>query len=154
MCGNYFDGELLNGYTTIFGETSFTNMGVTLVKATNNYIYDEVSKSIKVLFPHVMIDQNRLEKWVKLCLKLENIPESEIIDMASLKKITDLEHQLALTEKALELACEELYNTDSISICAYCPYDIEDGCADECPENIKILEKYFKTKAKEMMKSE
>lgn len=102
MCGKYFDGELLNGYTTIFGETSFTNMGVTLVEATNKYIYDEISKSIKVLFPQVMIDQNRLEKWVKLCLKLENIPESELIDMVSLKKITDLEAKLAEKDKIIE----------------------------------------------------
>lgn len=68
--------------------------------------------------------------------------------------IADLELKLALTEKALELACEELYDSDSISICSYCPYDIQDECADECPQNTKVLEKYFKTKAKESMKSE
>lgn len=70
------------------------------------------------------------------------------------KQISDLEQQLSLTEKALELACEELYDSDSISICAYCPYDIQDECAGECPQNTKVLEKYFKTKAKEIVESE
>lgn len=78
--------------------------------------------------------------------------------LEELKKLQEenanMEQQLSLTEKALELACEELYDSDSISICAYCPYDIQDECADECPQNTKVLEKYFKTKAKEMMKSE
>lgn len=70
------------------------------------------------------------------------------------KEIKRLKDQLALTEKALELACEELYDSDSISICAYCPYGIQDECADECPQSTKILENYFKTKAKEILKSE
>lgn len=68
--------------------------------------------------------------------------------------LDDYAERLTIIEKALELACEELYDSDSISICAYCPYDIQDECADECPQNTKVLEKYFKTKAKEMMKND
>jgi hypothetical protein len=62
--------------------------------------------------------------------------------------------QLALTEKALELACEELYDSDSISVCSYCPYNLTAECPDICPSDKHILTEYFKTKAKEMMKSE
>ena len=63
-------------------------------------------------------------------------------------QIEQLQNQLAITEKALELACEEITGS-----CEYCYYKtivevlIEANCQDE-----KI--NYFKTKAKEMMKSE
>lgn len=64
------------------------------------------------------------------------------------KEIKRTQDQLALTEKALELACKEI--TDSCEYCSYktmpdCP--IEANCLDE-----KI--NYFKTEAKEMIKSE
>ena len=64
------------------------------------------------------------------------------------QQITDLQKQLAITEKALELACKEI--TGSCEYCSYktmieCP--IEANCLDE-----KI--NYFKTKAKEMLGSE
>jgi hypothetical protein len=65
-----------------------------------------------------------------------------------------VQDQLALTEKALELACEELYDSDSISVCSYCPHNLYAECPDICPNDIHILTNYFKTKAKEMMKSE
>ena len=63
-------------------------------------------------------------------------------------EIKDLQSQLAITEKALEFACEEI--TGSCEYCSYktmieCP--IEANCLDE-----KI--NYFKTKAKEMLESE
>ena len=63
-------------------------------------------------------------------------------------QIEQLQNQLAITEKALEFACEEI--TGSCEYCSYktmieCP--IEANCLDE-----KI--NYFKTQAKEMLKSE
>ena len=64
------------------------------------------------------------------------------------KENHQLKQQLAITEKALELACKEI--TGSCEYCSYktrieCP--IEANCLDE-----KI--NYFKTKAKEMLESE
>ncbi len=64
------------------------------------------------------------------------------------QQITDLQNQLAITEKALEFACGEI--TGSCEYCSYktmieCP--IEANCLDE-----KI--NYFKTKAKEMLENE
>ena len=63
-------------------------------------------------------------------------------------QIEQLQNQLAITEKALEFACEEI--TGSCEYCSYktmieCP--IEANCLDE-----KI--NYFKTKAKEMLENE
>mgnify|MGYP000691317334 CR=1 FL=1 len=68
--------------------------------------------------------------------------------------VVELQKKLNVTEKALELACEELYDSDSISICDYCPYDIEDECANECSQNTKVLEKYFKEQAEKELKGE
>ena len=64
------------------------------------------------------------------------------------KENQQLKQQLAVTKKALELACKEI--TGSCEYCSYktmieCP--IEANCLDE-----KI--NYFKTKAKEMLESE
>ena len=57
------------------------------------------------------------------------------------QQITDLQKQLAITEKALELACEEIGRIEAKFGSAY------------IRANGYLLD-YFKTKAKEMMKSE
>lgn len=72
---------------------------------------------------------------------------NESIDLYEFK-IEELKDKLAITEKALELACKEI--TDS---CEYCSYKT----SIECPVEANCLDEkinYFKTKAKEMMKSE
>lgn len=64
------------------------------------------------------------------------------------KQIAQLQHQLKVSEKALELACKEI--TDS---CEYCSYKT----MPDCPIEVNCLDEkinYFKTEAKEMMKSE
>ena len=68
-----------------------------------------------------------------------------------------LQNQLALTEKALELACVEL-NKNINDKCEYCEYkenNIDYGSCD-CDEQFETdrTVNHFKTKAKEMMKSE
>lgn len=72
------------------------------------------------------------------------------------KKFTDLETKLALTEKALELACREL---DCLYVsCKFNDYKCkEESCCIICEVDFKKekhLAEYFKTKAKEMMKSD
>ena len=62
--------------------------------------------------------------------------------------IRELKQQLAVTEKALELACEELTGS-----CAYCSYKTK----IECPVEADCLDEkinYFKTKAKEILENE
>ena len=64
------------------------------------------------------------------------------------QQIAELQKQLAITEKALELACKEITGS-----CEYCSYKTR----IECPVEADCLDEkinYFKTKAKEMMKSE
>ena len=64
------------------------------------------------------------------------------------KENQQLKQQIAITEKALELACKEITGS-----CEYCSYKTR----IECPVEADCLDEkinYFKTKAKEMMKSE
>ena len=102
----YFDGDVLKYTesvpTTIFGEKNFIDMGINLVKAQEQYVYDEVLKTIRVSFPQVVIDKQRLEKWINFCLKLEQIEDSELVEMAVKKKISDLEEKLALYAEVIK----------------------------------------------------
>lgn len=134
----------------IFGEDSFFNKQMaTVYKAQDEYVYNEMSMAIKTYMPTVVFDREKLERWVNLCLKLDDIDNSDLIDMATAKKFKELKQQLSLTEKALELACEDVG-------CDVCPLDeticasilgTENGCR-------KAIAKYYLEEAKEMMKSE
>lgn len=57
------------------------------------------------------------------------------------KKIADLEAKLEITKKALELACKNVYDNEFIYV-------------EQNEKVIKELINFFKTKAKEIMKSE
>lgn len=64
------------------------------------------------------------------------------------KEINRLTHQLALTEKALELACEEITGS-----CEYCSY----ASMPECPIEADCVEekiKYFKQQAEREVENE
>ena len=64
------------------------------------------------------------------------------------QQITDLQSQLTIIQKALELACKEITGS-----CEYCSYKTR----IECPVEADCLDEkinYFKTKAKEMLESE
>lgn len=101
--------------------------------------------------------------------KVEEIPQEyqEIIehrDQLWIDKIKEIEDKcgvildrLALTEKALELACEILRD-----FTGNCPYDqfnldMPNDCDEQCEEQMKRFfcwDKYLVNRAKEMMKSE
>ena len=66
------------------------------------------------------------------------------------KYITDLQSQLAITEKALELACDYLVSNGNEDDELY--KLVQNIYADD--EYLATKINYFKTKAKEMMKSE
>ena len=115
----------------IFGEDNFFNKEMAkFYKAQDEYIYNEMSMAIKTYMPTVVFDREKLERWVKLCVKLDNIDNTDLINIATQKKFEELKDKLALTEKALELACEDME-------CNCCPLDVticdswrgvEDGC--------------------------
>lgn len=62
-------------------------------------------------------------------------------------QIADLQHRLEVSDRATKLACEELDDSGCIAICNYCPYNIQEICPNECPQNTILLEKYFKQQA-------
>lgn len=139
----------------IFGEDSFFNKEMaTFYKAQDEYVYNEMSMAIKTYMPTVVFDREKLERWVNLCVKLDNIDKSDLIDMATQKKFAELKDQIILTEKALELACKEY---SKLYCWHHCSYDKEKaGFVCDCCENgdYKFFKDNFLEQAKEMMKSE
>ena len=78
-----------------------------------------------------------LNKKIELNIKNKLINENQ-----------QLKQQLAITEKALKFACEEIAGS-----CEYCSYKTR----IECPVEADCLDEkinYFKTQAKEMLKSD
>lgn len=133
----------------IFGEDSFFNKEMAkFYKAQDEYVYNEMSMAIKKYMPTVVFDREKLERWVKLCVKLDNIDNTDLIDMATQKKFKELKDQLALTEKALELACEEYSKL-------YCEHYCHRKPCGECENgDYKFFKSNFIEEVKEMMKSE
>lgn len=87
---------------------------------------------------------------VRRALSACNRQNDEFADM--IKKLVnekeEIKQQLAISEKALELACEEI-----IGSCEYCSYNT----MPECPIEADCLDEkinYFKAKAKEMLENE
>lgn len=77
---------------------------------------------------------------------LKNMTKKQLVDWCFKREseIFDLNERIALTEKALELACDCFYNNFGKTLEPYC----------ECNTSSEAMQKHFKTKAKEMMKSE
>ena len=82
--------------------------------------------------------QRDIANEIKLNALKEDVANKE-------KRIVELKQQLAITEKALELACEEITGS-----CEYCSYKTR----IECPVEADCLNEkinYFKSKAKEII---
>lgn len=105
-------------------------------------LLNQQDKRIKELEEENNFLEKRNEELIRdrrdICLERNDIFEEN----------QQLKQQLTITEKALELACKEITGS-----CEYCSYKTR----IECPVEADCLDEkinYFKTKAKEMMKSE
>ena len=109
-----------------------------------NQLYDKINDELYCL--GIKQDKTRLvdflnlmnEDWWTLYERNKELREEK----------QQLKQQLAITEKALELACEEIAGS-----CEYCSYKT----MIECPIEANCLDEkinYFKTKAKEMLENE
>ena len=78
---------------TIFGEENFIDKEmVAMSENIETALIDDIYKTtLQIRFD---IDKRKLEKWLMFCAKLENIEETELIDMATKKKIADLKDEL------------------------------------------------------------
>ena len=135
---------------TIFGEEQFLdNTMIDLIEqrgnALDNLVFEQMENTIRcsgfIPMPHVVINKDKLRKWVTLCAKLDNIEHSDLVDVATQKRILDLKDERDILEKALELACLYVFENE---------FD-ESADKESC---VKDMIDVFKTKAKEMMKSE
>jgi hypothetical protein len=110
-----------------------------------------MSMAIKTYMPTVVFDREKLERWVKLCVKLDNIDNTDLINMATAKKFEELKYRLSLTEKALELACERVKYFEELQ-------DKEMGHFElfgyDTDYDLQAIIEQYKDQAKEMMKSE
>ena len=81
---------------TIFGEENFIikDMVTEINNKFDNVIIDNLTNTIKYILPEIKIDHEKVRRWVLLCSRLENIEETELIDMATKKKIADLKDEL------------------------------------------------------------
>ena len=81
---------------TIFGEENFIikDMITEINNKFDNVIIDNLTNTIKYILPEIKIDHEKVRRWVLLCSRLENIEETELIDMATKKKIADLKDEL------------------------------------------------------------
>ena len=88
------------------------------------------------------------ERYIKLWNEIETLRECVSKEFDQDQQITDLQSQLTIIQKALELACREITGS-----CEYCSYKTR----IECPVEADCLDEkinYFKTKAKEMLENE
>ena len=95
--------------------------------------------------------------------QIDKLETQSLIDIDNVGYYQDkyfmVEHQLKVSEKALELACK---NSKFEDACEYCAYIGELEITKDCPRWCETDEKffvtqamgYFKEQAKEMMKSE
>ncbi|MGN1222315.1 MAG: hypothetical protein ACI4TT_03680, partial [Christensenellales bacterium] len=77
---------------TLFGEENFFDKDMVQIgNFVDGYIYDEITKTIKVAMPQIKINKEKVIQWVELCLKLDNIDKTDLIDMATKKKILEMQ---------------------------------------------------------------
>ena len=107
--------------------------------------------------PNVIIDKERLEKWIDLCLKLENIDKSDLIDMATQKRFLEIQRENKVYKRAFELCCGHLINTfcDFDKICEYCEFVNKPKNKYDCKWNcVEEVMKHFKCVAEKEIKGE
>ena len=139
----------MNNKQTIFGEESFIipNLAREFINQTVEYRNNKFIGKIACDFN---LDKEKVKRQLELCNKLENIDKTDLIDIATKKKLADKDYEIKVLQKALELACNKIgdmfesyyqnawfYSNDNKTIIE------KDG-----------FEKYFKQQAKEMLENE
>lgn len=123
----------------IFGEEHFISDFLDIYdRKFDRLVFDEITKTIKYKMPEVKVDEQKLRDWIVLCMKLENIDKSDLVDIAVKKKFADKDEELAIYKRALQLACNEIqdmYCSD------YCSCTRDERCKGKC-----CYEKYYDAK--------
>ena len=139
----------MNNKPTIFGEESFIipNLAREFINQTVEYRNDKFIGKIACDF---LIDKDKVKRQLELCARLENIDKTDLIDIATKKKLADKDYEIKVLQKALKLACNKIG-------------DMFESCYQNAwfygNDNKTIIEKdgfekYFKQQAKEMLGNE
>ena len=115
------------------------------VEAFGADIHEKALETLMIM-KEELEEKNGVERALSACNR-QNDEFAEMIKKLANEK-EELQNQLAVTKKALELACKEITGS-----CEYCSYKTR----IECPVEADCLDEkinYFKTKAKEIIKSE
>lgn len=88
---NFVNFEPYEKYT-VFGMDNFIEPRMIIVnRQVEQYVVDEVFKVSQKI--RVDVDKSKLEKWLDLCVKLDNIEETDLIDFATKKRFAKLKEQ-------------------------------------------------------------
>lgn len=80
---------------TLFGcESILPNFISKLNSDYNNYYFDKITNEIKVIMPEIIIDRPKLEKWVNMCVRLENIDKETRDELGFKMKLAEKDQQL------------------------------------------------------------
>lgn len=66
-------------------------------------VFEELGKAVLNLKIGVHIDEERLKKWIKMCLELENIDKTLLIDMAIKQKFEEKDKEIERLHKIIDI---------------------------------------------------
>lgn len=96
--------------STIFGEEHFFDKSMISIieergNAIDNFIYDEIAGVAKygLPMPKIIINKEKVKKWLILCGQLENLEHSELIDIATKKKFADKDNEIQELKELLSM---------------------------------------------------
>lgn len=136
----------------IFGEKHFIdNTMIDLIEDYNNkldgIVFDEMAKTIKYKMSEIKVDEQKLRDWVSLCMKLENIDKSDLIDIAVKKKFADKDDEIRELQKQMKEKDKEILDwKDGTMICSY------EKMLAEKDKEIEKVETYYKSREKNIVK--
>lgn len=104
---------------TIFGEEHFIDKTmVRFYQMQEDLIItnlEDCAKEIKFNYD-IVVDKEKLRKWLTLCSRLENIEQSTLIDMATKKKFAEKDEEIEILKQALfdmALQLHKVYYSES-----------------------------------------
>lgn len=80
---------------TLFGcESILPNFISKVNESYDNYCFNKVVDEIKITMPEIIIDRPKLEKWVNMCVRLENIDKETRDELGFKMKLAEKDQQL------------------------------------------------------------
>lgn len=68
----------------------------------DDYVFDELTNTIKRII-NIDINEEKVKSWVTLCIELDNIDKSDLIDLATKKKFAEKDKEIEDLKNSLQL---------------------------------------------------